>query len=107
MTPTNTPRLQDYSHNLTKYERGTQKSQFSNSLVNWEEFGSTVYANNKKSRFSNSFMNWEKMRIPARATFNNPSFQSFFSQKIELYTNPCSTHFRSQILSLIRSDKNL
>ena len=89
MTPTNMPRLQNYSHNLTKYERGTQKSQFSNSLVDWEEFGSTVYANNKKSRFSNSFMNWEKMRIPARATFNNPSFQSFFSQKIELYTNPC------------------
>ena len=81
MTPTNTPRLQDYSHNLTKYERGTQKSQFSNSLVDWEEFGSTVYANNKKSRFSNSFMNWEKMRIPARATFNNPSFQSFFLKK--------------------------
>ena len=37
------PRLKDYPHNLTKYDqRVIQKSKFSNSLVDLEEFGSAA-----------------------------------------------------------------
>ena len=37
------PSLKDYPHNLTKHdERVIQKSKFSNTLVNWEEFGSAA-----------------------------------------------------------------
>ena len=50
--------------------RGLQKSQFSNSLVNWEKFGSAAKAF-QKSQFSISIINWEKLR----PTFQNPNFE--------------------------------
>ena len=50
-----------------------QKSQFFNSLVNWEKFGSATQASiKKKIQFFIFFMNWEKWRSTARATFKNP-----------------------------------
>ena len=50
-----------------------QKSQFFNSLVNWEKFGSATQASIKKKKiqFFIFFMNWEKWRSTARATFKN------------------------------------
>ena len=52
--------------------RGLQKSQFLNSLVNWEKFGSVALAF-QKSQLSICFMNWEKL---GRPTFQNPNFES-------------------------------
>ena len=49
-----TPSLKD-----SKVSR-KQKLQFSNSLVNWEKFGSTT-TNIQKSQYSNSSMNWKKI----------------------------------------------
>ena len=56
--------------------RGLQKSQFSNSLVNWEKFGSAAKAF-QKSQFSISIINWEKLRSThsPRPTFQNPNFE--------------------------------
>ena len=52
---------------------GLQKSQFLNSLVNWEKSGSATQAyTQKKNFFFIFFLNWEKLRNPARATFKNP-----------------------------------
>ena len=51
-----------------------QKSQFSNSLGNWEKCGSTAYGNIQKSKLLISFMNWENLESPTRATFENPIF---------------------------------
>ena len=58
--------------------RELQKSQFFNwmNLVNWQKRGSAAQANIQKKQFPTSSMNWEKLRGPARATFNNPNFQS-------------------------------
>ena len=50
---------------------GLQKSQFLNSLVNWEKSGSAIQAYTQKIYFD-LFLNWEKLRNPARATFKNP-----------------------------------
>ena len=44
-------------------------------LVNWQKRGSATQANIQKKKKTIS-MNWEKLRGPARATFNNPNFQS-------------------------------
>ena len=54
---------------------GTQKYQFSNSLVNWEKFGSTAWANIQKSYFSIIFINWKLWR-PTREKLNS-TFQYF------------------------------
>ena len=45
------PSLKEYPHNLTKYESRIQKSQFSNSYVNWEKFGRKAQANIQKQIF--------------------------------------------------------
>ena len=57
--------------------REPQKSQFPNCSLNWEKLGTKVQANIRKSQWSIFFMNREKLRVPARATFKNPNFQSF------------------------------
>ena len=45
--------------------RRLQKSQFPNSLVNWEQFASTTYAHIKKAPISHLFsLNWEQLRSP-------------------------------------------
>ena len=53
--------------------RGFQKSQLSNSLVNWEKFGSAG-----QSQFSISIMIWEKLGNihSSRPTFQNSNFES-------------------------------
>ena len=48
-----------------------QKSQFLNSLVNSEKFGSATKSYIEKNYFFIFFLNWEKLRNPARATFKN------------------------------------
>ena len=50
---------------------GLQKSQFLNSLVNWEKSGSAIQAYTQKISLD-PFLNWEKLRNLARATFKNP-----------------------------------
>ena len=42
---------------------GTQKDHFSNSLVNWEKFGSTASANIQKSHYSITFINWKNCEV--------------------------------------------
>ena len=51
---------------------GLQRSQFLNSLANWEKFESATQAYIQKSNFFIFFKNWEKLRSPARAIFKNP-----------------------------------
>ena len=43
---------------------GTQKYQFSNSLVNWEKFGSTAQANIQNSQYSITFINCKYPEVP-------------------------------------------
>ena len=42
----------------------TQKYQFSNSLVNWEKFGSTALAGIQKSQYFITFINWKYCEVP-------------------------------------------
>ena len=42
-----------------------------------KKLGCTAQANIPISQFSIFSMNWEKLRVPAKATFRNPNFQSF------------------------------
>ena len=63
----------------------TQENQFSDSLVNWEEFGSKASANIQKSQYFIPFMNWKKSWNPTRSswttltnlrtTFKNRNFE--------------------------------
>ena len=43
---------------------GTQRYQFSNSLVNWEKFGSTGQANIQNSQYSITFIKVEYPEVP-------------------------------------------
>ena len=52
--------------------KGLQKSQFLNSLANWEILGGAAYAYIDKIQFSIFFLNLEKLGSPSRATFKNP-----------------------------------
>ena len=42
------------------------KLTFSNSLVNWEKFGSTAKANIQKSQYSINFINWKYCEVPLK-----------------------------------------
>ena len=55
----------------------TQKYQFFNSLVNWDKFAITAYANIQKYQYSITFMSWKKLWNPTRATLTSNNFQSF------------------------------
>ena len=57
----------------SKMAGGLQKSQFPNSLVNWEKFRSIAQACFQKKKKNSVFItNWEKLRSLARATLKNP-----------------------------------
>ena len=43
---------------------GTQRYQFSNSLVKWDKFGTTTSASIQKSHYSITFINWKNCEIP-------------------------------------------
>ena len=64
--------------------RGIQKSQFPNSLVNWEKFRSTVQACFQKTQFSIFIIHWEKLRSPARAAFKNPKASLWIGNNLEV-----------------------
>ena len=68
-----------------------QKFQFSNSLVNWEKFGSTAQANIQESQNSISFMNQKILRSPTTATLTNLNFQSFCNLRKSLKYSLSST----------------
>ena len=63
---------------------GLQKSQFLNSLVNWEKFRSATWVYIQKPQLFIFFMNWEKLRSPAIATFKNPKMSLLIEKNLEV-----------------------
>ena len=64
---------------------GLQKSQFLNSLVNWEKFGSATWVYFQKIQFFIVFMNWEKLKSLARETFKNPKIFLLTGKNLEVH----------------------
>ena len=63
---------------------GFQKSQFLNSLVNWEKSGSTIQAYIQKILIFIFFLNWEKLRSPTTATFKNPKISLLIGTNLKM-----------------------
>ena len=86
-----------------------QKFQFSNSLVNWEKFGSTAYANIQKSQYSISFMNWKILTSPTTAILTNLNFQSFceLGKSLKLSLRPTFKNsnfkFKDELISTVEN----
>ena len=93
-------RLQRWEADIT----GLQKSQFSNSLVNWEKFRSTVQACFQKTQFSIFLINWEKLRSPARAAFKNPKTSLWIGNNLEV--QPKANARKSQFCIHVWTGKN-